>query len=261
MTNPTPKYRVKFAGSYLPGYLQTEELPLTMRNVMVDIINRDGGIAYQNGATFRDLSLDMRVLSRLDSNHSGIEQLGDCLEQYREGMRICARADKNQALYLGDTAIGHYLVATFKGSTYTLNAPDHDAMNYRVDFSTSPYFLGPTVSGSKSISGNDTITLNMTDTRKTYPEIDIPTGITGITVSHATSGKSFTFAGSHANVVTVNCADLTVKDSAAANKVALITSGPDYGIYHVGSGSFQLSITGVTGSGTVAVRMAPRLER
>lgn len=231
-----------------------------MRNVMVDIINRDGGIAYQNGATFRDLSIGMRVLTRLD-NVDGQEDLEDCLEQYREALAICARSEPSQPLYIGQTSVDYYVEATFKGSGYTLSAPDHRAMSFRLDFSTSPYFLGPTVSGSQAVSGNTSIGISMPDTRATYPQIDIPTGITAITVSHTASGKSFTLAGSHANVVTVDCAHLTITDSAGDNKVSMLTSSPDFGIYHVGSGTFTLDITGVTGSGTVAVRMAPRLER
>lgn len=260
MPNPTPLYRVKFAGTYLPGYLQVEGYPLTMRNVMVDIINRDGGVIYQNGAASRDLSLEFRVLSRLE-DVAGIVHLGDCLEQYREALRTCARAAIQQPLYIGDTGVSHYVLATFKDSDYVLTAPDHRAINYTLNFTTSPYFLGPTVSGSQSVSGNTSIGLNMPDTRKTYPEIDIPSGITAITVAHSPSGKSFTFSGAHANVVTVDCGALTVEDSAGTNYVAAITSGPDFGIYHVNSGTMTLNITGVTGSGTVAVRMAPRLER
>lgn len=260
MTNPTAQYRVKFDGTYLPGYLQVEEFPLTMRNVAVDIINRDGGVIYQNGASSRDLSLEFRVLSRVE-NTTGMVELGDCIEQYREALRVCARADTNQPLYIGDTGVSHYLLATFKDSSYQLNAPDHDAMNYTLNFSTSPYFVGPTVSGSQAVSGNTSISLNMTDTRRTYPEIDIPTGITAITIAHTASAKTFTFAGTHSNTVTVDCADLTVEDSTGDNFVAFITSGPDFGIYHVGSGSMTLNVTGVTGSGNVRVRMAPRLER
>ena len=254
----TPVYIVNFDGQTLPGYAQTEELPLTMRNVMVDIINRDGGVIYQNGAASRDLSLEFRVLSRLN-NVSGMLHLGDCLDQYREALRICARADRNQPLYIGP--VNHYVLATFKESDYQLIAPDHRAMNYTLNFSTTPYFLGPTVSGSQSVSGNTSMSLNMTDTRKTYPEIDIPTGITAVTVSHSASGKSFTFAGSHANMVTIDCAALTVEDSAGVNYIANITSGPDFGIYHVGSGTMTLNITGVTGSGQMRLRMQPRLER
>ena len=261
MAHPTPIYRVNFDGQDLPGYVQVEEYPLTMRNVMVDIINRDGGVIYSNGAASRNLSLEIRVLTRLDNNASGIDQLEDCMDQYREALAICARADTNQPLYIGETGQTNYVLATFKDSTYVLDAPDHRAMNYRVNFSTYPYFLGPVVSGSQSVSGNTSISITMPDTRKTYPEIDIPSGITAITVSHTASGKSFTFAGTHANIVTVNCAALTVFDSVGNNKIADITSGPDFGIYHVGAGSFTLNITSVTGSGTVAVRMQPRLER
>ncbi len=262
MAHPTPVYRVKFDDQYLPGYLQVEALPLTMRNVMVDIINRDGGVIYSNGAMSRDLSLEFRVLSRL--NHfsaSGLEELEDCIDQYRDALAICARADVGQPLYIGPTTTDKYLLATFKDSDYQWTAPDHDAISYTLNFSTTPYFLGPTVSGSQSVSGNTSINVNIGDTRKTYPDITIPSGITAITVSHTLSGKSFTFAGTHANPVTVYCGSLLVEDSAGTNYVANITSGPDFGIYHVGSGTMTLNITGVTGSGTVSVRMQPRTER
>jgi hypothetical protein len=262
MANPTPTYRVKFDGQYLPGYLQTEGYPLTMRNVMVDIINRDGGVIYSNGAMSRDLSLEFRVLSRLtDQTASGLEELEDCMDQYRDALAVCARAAVGQPLYIGPTDTDKYVLATFKDSDYQLLAPDHDAINYTLNFSTSPYFLGPVVSGSQAVSGDTSIGVVIGDTRKTYPEITIPSGITAITVSHTPSGKSFTFAGSHANPVTVYCDSLIVEDSAGTNYVASITSGPDFGIYHVGSGTMTLNITGVTGSGTVVVRMQPRTER
>lgn len=259
MVAPTPTYRVKFAGTYLPGYLQTEGFPLTMRNVLVDIINRDGGVIYSNGANSRDLSLEFRVLTRVTG--TGLVQLEDCMDQYREALAICARAATNQPLYIGPTDVDTYVSATFKDSDYQLTAPDHRAMNYTLNFTTAPYLLGPVVSGSQAVSGNTSIGLTMTDTRKTYPEIVIPTGITAITISHTPSGKSFTYSGAHANAVTVNCASLVVEDSAGTNFVANITSGPDFGIYHIGAGTMTLNITGVTGSGTVLVRMQPRTER
>jgi len=260
MPNPTPVYRVKFDGDYLPGYVQTEEFPLSMRNVMVEIINRDGGVMYQNGAASRDLSLEFRVLTRL-SDVDGMTDLEDCMDQYREALAICARASTNQPLYIGPTDTDKYVLATFKDSGYVLTAPDHRAVNYTLNFSTSPYFLGPVVSGSQAVSGNTSIGVAIGDTRKTYPQIVIPSGITAITVSHTASGKTFTFAGAHANAVTVDCAALTVKDTSDTNYIASITSGPDFGIYHVGSGTMTLNITGVTGSGTVVVRMQPRTER
>lgn|SRR5574338_215159 len=258
MPNPTPKYRVKYDGNYLPGYVQREEIPLTMRNVMVDIINRDGGTTYQNGAAFRQLDLEFRILSRLESG-TGPQHLSDCLEQYRDALRYTSRVTSASTLYLGD--MDAYLLARFNSATAPLAAPDHKAINYQISFDCTPYFLGPAVSGSKAISGNDNIVLNMPDTRKTYPVVDIPTGITNVTVSHAASGKSFNFGGTHANTVEVNCASLTVTDTAGANYVSYITTGPDFGIYHVGSGSFQLNFTNVSGSGTISVLMNPRIER
>lgn len=259
MPNPTPRYRVKFDGNNLPGYVQTEDLPLTMRNALVDILNRDGGEFYSSGATFRQLTLNFRVLTRLDSG-DGLDHLGDCLEQYRDALRYSTRVESASTLFLGDTS--HWLVARFRSASAPLNAPDHRAINYDMTFDVTPYFLGPAISSTDSISGNDTITLNMTDTRKTYPVISIPAGITAITISHAESGKSFTFSGTNTGGTTVDCGRLiATRTDTGANRVSLITSGPDFGIHHTGSGSFVLDVTSVTGSGNVVTTMNPRLER
>lgn len=259
MPGPTPTYRVKFNGQYLPGYVQSEDIPLSMRNSVVEILNRDGGAFYQNGAAFRTLTLSFRILTRLD-NVTGLVHLGDCLEQYRDALRIVSRVPSASTLFLGAT--NHWLVARFKNAENPLAAPDHRAINYRMDFDVTPYFLGPAVEVTDAISGNDTIVLNIGDTRRTYPVIRIPTAITGITISHTPSGKSFTLNGSHAQAVNVDCAALTVKNADGTNNIVLLTSGPDFGISHsAGSGSFTLDITGVTGSGDVAVTMNPRLER
>lgn len=258
MANPTPKYRVKYDGQYLPGYVQSEDIPLTMRNAMVDILNRDGGTMYQNGANFRQLSLGFRILSRLDHVDS-LLHLGDCLEQYRDALRISSRVESSSTLYLGDTS--HYLLGRFTGASNPLVAPDHRAINYSMDFDVTPYFKGEEIQVSDSISGDDTLVIAISDTRKTYPRFSIPVGITGITVSHVASGKSFTMSGSHGTNWWVDCANLTVKRTNGDNSIHQLASGPDFGMWHTGSGSFTVDITNVTGSGTMFMWLTPRLER
>lgn len=258
-SNPTPKYRVKFDGQNLPGYLQAEDIPLLNRNALVDILNRDGGTFYDNGAGFRKLSVGFRVLTRLD-NVNGMVHLGDCIEQYRDALRISSRALSASTLFLGPT--DHYLIARFSRASAPLAAPDNHAISYQLEFDVNPYFLGPMVSATDAISGNDNIVLNIGSTRKTYPLVTIPSGITSITLSHTPSAKSFTLSGAHAQAVTVNCANLTVTNADGTNAIDLLTSGADFGISHrTGSGSMTLDITNVGGSGNVTVSMSPRLER
>ena len=105
-----------------------------------------------------------------------------------------------------------------------------------------------------------TVTVDIGDTAKTYPIITIPTGITAITLSHSNTGKSFTLSGTHASSIIVNCATLQITQ-AGSNAVSFLTSSPNFGIYHVGSGTLTLSSSNVTGTGTVSVEMTPRYER
>lgn len=256
---PTAKYKIKFNGNYLSGYAQAEELPINARNGKVDIVNRDGGTLLDNGADFRSISFSFDILTRLGSNSTGLAHLGDCLEQYRDTLRFITRVPSASTLFLGDTS--HYLIARYSKISAPLAAPDSRRIKYNVEFAANPWFYGPAVSSTDAISGNSTITLNMPDTRKTYPAFQIPSGITRIAVSHTPSGKSFMFSGSHASTVTIDCARLTVVDTSGVNHVTKIVTGPDFGIYHTGSGSSAFIVTSVTGAGNVITTMLPRLER
>lgn len=258
MPNPTPRYRVKFDGHVLPGYLQSEDIPLEARDGRVEVINRDGGPMYDNGTGFRGVILHFNVLSRL-TNADGLAHLGDCLEQYRDALRDVTRVQSSSTLFFGDTA--HYLVAKYTRASSPLTAPDHKRIGYALEFSSTPWFYGPPVSSTDAISGNDTIVLSMPDTRKTYPVFTIPTGITRMAVSHTPSGKSFVFSGTHASDITVDCGRLIVTDTTGTNHITKIVTGPDFGIYHVGSGSFTGNVSLVIGSGNVTTIMVPRLER
>jgi hypothetical protein len=190
-------------------------------------------------------------------NNTGMQHLGDCIEQYREALRISSRVSSASTLFIGP--MDHWLTARFFRASAPLAAPNSQAISYQMEFKTSPWFLGPEQTQTSAVSGPGTISLNMTDTRKTYPSFEIPSGITHITISHTASGKSFSISGSHAGL-TVNCGNLTIKDS-NGDQLGMLSSGPDFGIYHVGSGTFNADITNVVGSGNVRVFMNPRIER
>jgi hypothetical protein len=234
-------------------------MPIESRNGLIEVISRDGGSMYQNGTNFRGIKLNFNVLTRLGGNHTGLEHLSDCLEQYREAAAYVTRSVSSSTLFFGD--VSHYLIAQYRQISAPLAAPDSKRIRYAVDFDATPWFYGPPVSSTDAISGDDTIVLNMPDTRKTYPVFTIPTGITRMAVNHSASGKSFVYSGTHASPITVDCGRLTVLDSTGTNHVSKIVTGPDFGIYHIGSGSFTAAVSLVTGSGNVVTTMTPRLER
>jgi phage-related protein len=207
----------------------------------------------------RDVSVTMLLLSRLSSG-TDAQHLEDCMNQWRDALAICIDADAGSELKIGAT--DRHLLAEFVSSTAPKQVGESARRYaYTLTFKANPpYFIGTTVSGSASVSGNTTITTNIGDTRETYPTITIPTGITRITISDSVSGKSFTLSGSHASSLIVNCATLQITQ-AGSNAVSFLTSSPDFGIYHVGSGSLVLSTSNVVGSGTVTVTMAPRYGR
>jgi len=260
MPNPSPVYVVTYGGTALPGYCQSEDIPLFMRVSSNEILGRDGGTQARRGAALRDISITMRLLSRLSSG-SGLDHLNDCKDQWRAALSTLIDAEGAAQLKIGET--DRYVMAEFLSSTEPLSSAEssHRA-TYNVTFKGNPpYFLGAVVSGSGFISGNGTITTSIGDTRRTYPIISIPTGITRITVSNSNTGKWFTISGTHAaDPIIIDCAKLLVT-KAGSNAAFYLKTSPDFGISHMGSGSLVLSMSNVVGSGTVTVTMQPRYGR
>lgn len=258
MPNPSPVYVVTFGGTALPGYVQTEDIPLNMRVGGSEILGRDGGTQARHGAAFRDISLTMRLLSRLSSG-TGLQHLNDVKDQWRDALATLIDTTSPAQLKIGET--DRYIMAEFVSSTEPLQAFESKRATYTLTFrGNPPYFLGTTVSGSASVSGNTTITTAIGDTRRTYPTITIPSGITRITLTDPVTSKSFTLSGSHSAPWVVDCATLQITEG-GSNAVSYLQTTPDFGIYHVGSGSLVLSSSNVTGSGTVSVTMQPRYGR
>jgi len=258
MPNPTPIYIIKADSHQLPGYCQEEDLPLSMRTSSADIIGRTGGTLSRIGADMRSVSIRMRLLSRL-SNTTGLLHLKDIKDQWREGISALDDLQGPCKLYIGDTT--RYLNAEFQGASMPLVAGTSDRATYTVTFlANPPYFLGTTVSGSSSVSGSTTISVAIGDTRKTYPIITIGSGITAIAMSHSGSGKEMVLSSMSGSAVTVNCASLQITQG-GSNAARYLTSTPDFGMSFVGSGTFSLDITAVSGSGNVLVEMQPRYVR
>lgn len=259
MPNPSPVYIVTYNSVALPGYVQGEDLPLFMKQASAEILGRDGGTLARRGAAMRDISLQMRLLSSLSSG-TGLQHLNNVKDQWRSALATCIDADGPAPLKIGET--DRYITAEFESSTEPLSsAESSQRATYTLTFKGNPpYFIGTTVSGSAAVSGDTTITTTIGDTRKTYPSITIPTGITRITLTHAATGKTFTLSGSHASDWIVDCATLQIT-TAGSNAVSYLTSSPDFGIYHVGAGALVLSSSNVLGTGTVSVTLSPRYGR
>lgn len=255
---PSPIYLVKFNGQTLPGYATDEDVPLAARLSAMSILGRDGGILSGRGTDFRPLEIRMRALSSL-TNGTGLQHLNNCKDQWRLALAICSRTVGSAALYIGES--DRYIMCEFEGSSAPLTARNSRGISYALSFKGNPpWFIGAEVTSGTNVSGNGPLTLTIGDTRKTYPTITIPTGITGITLSHPSTGKSFTLSGTHAASIVVDCATLEITE-AGYNAISYLQSSPDFGIYHVGAGTLTLSSSNVTGSGNVTLAMTPRLER
>lgn len=259
MSNPTPIYLVKYAGTTLLGYAVDEDIPLAMRLSAVAVIGSDGGGLSRRGGDFRAFRVGMRILSRLGNNATGLQHLNDCKNQWRTDLATLSRTTGTAALYIGET--DRYIMCEFESSSAPLVATNARAISFTINFKGNPpWFFGTEVSTNKAISGDDTIAVTVGDTRKTYPTITIPTGITGITIAHAPSGKSLTLSGAHVDPIIVDCATLQIT-SGGENALSYLTSSPDFGMYQMASGTLTLTITAVTGSGTVVLAVTPRYER
>lgn len=254
MPNPTPIYRVKFDGEFLPGYLQAEAHPVSMRVSNLNLLNRHGGISGLHGGDQREVSLAIRVLTRL-SDASGVAHLNDCQEQYAEALAICARATTPKPLYIGDQT--KYLNAGFTNASAELSAGENRRLTYNLKFIADPWFLDATpVTGN--ITGNGTLNIVLTDTRETYPVFTVPSGVTAFTTTYG--GKTVTFVrGTYTGTITIDCSNFHVTNSSGDASGTMATM--NFGIKHTtGAGTMALVTTGYAGSGTIAVSVTPRYE-
>jgi hypothetical protein len=257
--HPTATYQIRWNGSLLHGYAQGEDIPLDFRVGQLPIIGSDGGFAPQRNAEFRNISLSMRVLSRVVGSGTGYQNLADCKNQWREDLAVLTRITGPASLQIGET--DRYILATFAGSSAPISLQDKEALTYDMKFiGNPPWFLGTTVSSSTGVGGPRNITLSIGETRKTYPTFTVASGITHVTLDHSTSGKSLTMSGSHAAPWQIDCGTLQISSN-GLNAFTALTSVPNFGMHHTGAGTFTVAASQVVGSGTIGIQMTPRYER
>lgn len=256
MPNPTPLYRVKWAGQYLPGYVQAQDINFTKRVIDQTILNRNGGILGDAGAETKQISVVMRYLTRL-GDASGLDHLNDCIAQHREAMAILGGNTGIQPLVLGDET--RYHNAVFAGATQPLQAGESRRLTTTLTFSAEPFTVDSTeVSGS--FSGNGTVNITLPATSTTYPVFTVPSGVTAFIATHA-SGKAVNFLrGLFTGTITIDCSNFHVVTDAGVNASATMQN-VNFGIAHTtGAGTFSVTISGMAGSGSVGVDIAPRYE-
>lgn len=254
---PTPIYRVRYNSNYLPGFLQQEDIPIDFRLAAGESINQMGGSVRSNGASLRPIRLAMRLISRLGTA-TGLQHLEDCKDQWREGLRYVSRLDDPAPLYIGDT--DRYMMAQFKNSSMPLTAGESpQRATYRVEFLAKPFFLDDTAE-TDTVSGNGTLSVTFADTAKTYPVFTLASGVTAAILT-APDGRTITFArGAATGEVTIDCARLTVRQGDGTTAIASVAE-VDWGFSKVGSGTFDVVVTGYAGSGDIDMDMTARYER
>jgi hypothetical protein len=257
--SPTPIYIVEYDNDQFPGYVQEEEQPMGLRVVQQNILNRHGGIASPAGAEMMQISLNFVVLSQLD-NVSDLLHLNNCKEQYIEARKIVARASGMADLYISDMT--KHVRAFPTGITAPLVAGTSRSIHYKVTFLADPFYIGDTAV-TDSFTGNDTLSLVFADdTLETYPIFVIPSGVTAFTATHTASGKVLEFLRTGSGIsgeVSANCGSFEViKTDNLANASATMNN-VDFGMRHnAGAGTMTITVTGYSGSGTVAVSAYPR---
>jgi hypothetical protein len=259
MPNPTPIYQVEFDDQLLPGYVQSDSRPLSFKRVISNPIGRDGGRSNNSGADLRELTLDFRVLTRLDNNTSGIQHLEDCMDQYREALAILTRTYEPAELRIHDT--DRYYVVSVDNISAPMVAGENRRLTYSVKFTAQPWAYGGTLAEG-TFSGNGTLTVSGLDnSRRTYPTLTVAGTVTAFNAEDD-NGKLVEFVrGSFSGTITINCSNMVVTTASGNNAVSTLTT-LNYGLYYTPNvdGEFDLTVTGYTGSGNVNVYLRPRYE-
>ena len=260
---PTPIYRVKYNGTNLPGYLQNEDVPIEQTAYNVKVLGRDGGFLGEHGYNFKEITVNLLLLSRLDRGATGLQHLNDCKAQWRDALAIAARADGLQPLYIGET--DRYVNAVFVGATAPLQAPVTNRVSYTMRFMAEPWFLSATPFTDTRAASVGIYSVTPGNSRKTYPVFTIATGITAITIEDDTvggSGNYFILSGTHTNPWVVDCGKLTITEN-GVNVISVLISDPQFGIWWQGGATdtMDINVIAKTGSGNITIDMPLRYER
>lgn len=257
MPNVTPIYVVTYNGEQLPGYVQTDDRPVVVRSITDTVIGREGFISNSIGAMQREINLSFLVKSRL-GDVSDLLHLEDCKDQWRDALRILTRDPGMKELKIHDT--DRYYLAKTDNVNMPLEAGRSRSIVYNVKWTAQPWAYDATALDT-DFTGNTTLNIAIGDTRKVSPQFLIPSGVTGFTATDE-NGKVMTFLrDTVTGAVTVDCGTFEVfKTSNGVNVVSTMQS-LNYGLYYNGTdGTYQITITGFAGSGTVTCRLRAKWE-
>jgi phage-related protein len=256
MANPAPIYQVEFDSQLLPGYVQSDNRPISFRKVTNTLYGRDGGSQKRAGADLRKVSLTFRILSNLGTAVSDLLHLEDCMDQYRDALAILTRADEDSPLRIHDS--DRYYLATVDSVSAPFSAGESRRISYDVQWTTQPwaYAITPVTDVT---AGNGGLTFAL-DGRRTYPVYSVPSGVTAFTATDE-NGKVVEFTrGATTGTVTIDCGAMTVVDGSGVNAISTLDS-LNFGQYWGGgAGTYDITVSGFAGSGTITVSVTPRYE-
>ena len=256
-----PIYVVSFDSQQLPGYVQVEDRPIAARWADDTMFGRDGFTTMSTGHEGRQISLTFWVTSRLSNTSTDLAHLEDCQDQWREAIAILSRLPGEKPLSVNDT--DRYYMATFRRSTMPQVAGKSRSMTYTVDFLAQPWAIG-TTAVTDTFSGNGTADFTMGNTRRTYPIFEVPATVETFTATD-THGKTLTFLrDTQPGIVVIDCGQMVAYRFSDESDAIGTMITPNFGLYYepgyATSGSYSITITGYTGSGSVEVNMYPRYE-
>jgi hypothetical protein len=260
MANPTPIYRVQYNSQYLPGYVQSDDRPLSMSNVVSTPFGRDGAYVKKTGTKLRPITLSFLVKSRLNNISTGIQQLEYSMDQYREALQIVTRVTAESQLQIHDA--DRFYMATVDEVSLPMTAGRTNSLVYTVRWQAQPWAISTTTpSTSFSTTGDKVVTNVVLDAaRRSYVILTINSGVTAL-VATDDWGHTIDFTrGAFTGDITVNTADMTIETAGGVNAVASLNDLNFGMFYDDNTGSFTLHVATYTGSGTYTVAVTPRYE-
>jgi hypothetical protein len=260
MPNPAPIYKVSYNGQELPGYVQSDDRPLSFNAAVHKPIGRDGANRSKTSSGRRDISLTFLLKSSLGLGATGLQHLDNVMDQYRSALAIITRAGDDSPLVIHDT--DRYYEASIDSVSMPMNAQQSRSIQYSATFSAQPWAIATTPQ-TASFSGNGTVNIaGMLGSRTTYPLLVVPNTVTDFTATD-THGHVLTFKRYTSSVnITVDCGKMRAYRTSTGQSLMYTMESLNFGlVYDPSDGNtFSLTITGFSGSGSVTVNIPKRYE-
>ena len=258
MPNPTPIYVVTYNDQQLPGYVQSDDRPLNLRYADDTVFGRDGIVSTFTGANARDISLTFLIKSTLGSNSTGLQHLDNLMDQYRTAKAILTRSPGMKELMIHDS--DRYYLAKVDSVSMPMQATQSRSLLYTVGFTAQPWAYAQN-SVTDSISGNGTLSLAIgTESRKTYPLLTVASTVTAFTATDGNRTIEFV-RGVNTGIIRVDCAQLRCFRLDNAQNTITSMENLNFGLYYDdGTGTYDITVTGYAGSGSIAADMFARYE-